>query len=166
MTTRGGDHFDRTFTHSFIRPGIGPDGWANRANYAAIGIHQTSPTKMSLFLTGGRRYELRTDGFASVNAPLEGGELVTRVLEFDGEELEINYSTSAAGQVLVEVQDADGNAVPGFSLDDCTPIYGDHISRVVSWKGGSDLSALAGQPVRLRFKMSDADLYSLRFRHN
>jgi hypothetical protein len=164
MSTRGGARFDREFTESFIRPGVGSEGWANRANYAAIGIHQTSPAEMSLFLTGGRRYTLRIDGFVSVNAPLAGGELITKLLKFTGRELEINYSTSAAGKVRVELQDAEGQAIPGFTLDDCEPIYGDHIARVVAWKGGSDVSSLAGRPIRLRFEMSDADLYSLRFR--
>jgi len=163
MSTRGGSHFDREFTQSLIRPGIGPKGWANRANYAAIGIHQTSPAEMSLFLTGGRRYTLRIDGFVSVNAPLSGGELITRTLTFAGKELEINYSTSAAGQVLVELQDLHGKAIPGFTLDDCEPIYGDHIGRAVKWEGRRDVSALAGKPIRLRFEMSDADLYSLTF---
>jgi hypothetical protein len=164
MSTRGGARFDREFTESFIRPGVGSGGWANRANYAAIGIHQTGPAEISLFLTGGRRYTLRIDGFVSVSAPLAGGELVTKPLKFTGEELEINYSTSAAGEVLVELQDADGNAIPGFTLDDCKPIYGDHIARVVEWKSGSDVSSLAGKPLRLRFQMCDADLYSLRFK--
>ena len=163
MSTRGGARFDREFTQSFIRPGIGSAGWANRANYAAIGIHQTSPAEISLFLTGGRRYTLRIDGFVSVNAPLDGGELITKLLKFTGKELELNYSTSAAGQVLVELQDADGKAIPGFTQEDCEPIYGDHIARVVKWKSGSDVSDLAAKPIRLSFKMSDADLYSLRF---
>lgn len=164
MTTRpGAARYDRTFTQSFIRPGIGKDGWANRANYAAIGIHQTGEAEMSLFLTGGRRYTLRLDGFASVNAPLEGGEFITRPFTFTGSQLEINYSTSAAGQMRVEIQDANGKAIPGFTLDDCEPIYGDHIARVVKWKSGSDLSALSSKPVRLRFEMSDADVFSMRF---
>lgn len=163
MSTRGGNRFDREFTQSFIRPGIGPEGWANRANYAAIGIHQTSPTAMSLFLTGGRRYSMRIDGFVSVNAPLETSEFITCPLKFAGSALEINYSTSAAGQVRVEIQDADGKTIPGFSLEDCEPIYGDHIARTVGWNDKPDLARLAGQPVRLRFEMSDADLYSLKF---
>ncbi|MEO2015926.1 MAG: hypothetical protein ABGZ53_16320 [Fuerstiella sp.] len=163
MSTRGGDRFDRVFTQSFIRPGIGPEGWANRANYAAIGIHQTSPSQMSLFLTGGRRYALRIDGFVSVNAPLETSEFMTRLLKFTGTKLNINYSTSAAGQLRVEIQDADRKAIPGFSLDECDAIYGDHIERTVRWKNGSDVSAFSGKPIRLRFEMSDADLYSLKF---
>lgn len=166
MSTRGGDRFDREFTQSFIRPGIGDKGWANRANYAAIGIHQTSATEMSLFLTGGRRYSLRIDGFVSVNSPLTSGEFTTRLLKFTGTQLEINYSTSAAGKILVELQDEDGKPIPGFTLDDCVPIYGDHIARLVEWNGGADLAKLSGKPIRLRFEMSDADLYSLRFQDN
>jgi hypothetical protein len=164
MTTRGGNTYDRTFMESIIRPGLGKDGWANRANYAALGIHQTGPHEMSVLLTGGRRYTLRLDGFASVNAPFAGGEMVTKPLRFSGRELEINFSTSAGGQIRVEVQDEAGQPRPGFALADCVPIYGDEIARVVKWKPGADLGALAGQPVRLRFAMEDADLFSLRFR--
>ncbi|MEQ1858484.1 MAG: hypothetical protein ABMA13_00960 [Chthoniobacteraceae bacterium] len=163
MSTRGGGSYDRTFTQSFIRPGIGREGWANRANYAAIGIHQTSDTELSMFLTGGRRYTLRLDGFASVNAPLEGGELVTKPFTFTGKKLEINCSTSAAGQIRAELQDADGKPLPGFALEESEPIWGDYIAHEVKWKGGADLGALAGRPVTLRFEMSDADLFSIRF---
>ena len=164
MSARGDSRYDRTFTQSFIRPGLGKDGWANRANYAAIGIHQTGPGEMSLFLTSGRRYTLRLDGFASVNAPLAGGEMITKPIVFSGRELELNFATSAAGQVRVEVQDEAGQPRPGFTLSDCVPIYGDEIARVVKWKSGADLGKLAGQPIRLRFAMEDADLFSLRFR--
>jgi hypothetical protein len=34
---------------------------------------------------------------------------------------------------------------------------------IVVWKAGSDVSKLAGQPIRLRFVMREADLYSIRF---
>lgn len=166
MSTRGGSHFDRQFTESIIRPGVGPSGWANRANYAAIGVHQTGPAEMSLFLTHGRRYTLRIDGIASVNAPLEGGELITKPLKFAGNELEINYSTSAAGEMRVELQDANGKPLPGFTLADCDPIYGDHIARTVTWQSGTDLGKLAGKPIKVRFSMSDADLFSLKFNQN
>lgn len=64
----------------------------------------------------------------------------------------------------MELQDRSGQPIPGFTLDDYQPIYGDHIARVVSWKAGSDVSALAGKPIRIRIEMSDADLYFLRFR--
>jgi len=44
------------------------------------------------------------------------------------------------------------------------PFSGGEIERVVSWKGNSNLSKLAGTPVRLRFVIKDGDLYSIRFR--
>ena len=163
LSTRGGNTFDREFDESLIRPGLGREGWANRANYAAIGVHQTGETELSLFLTGGRRYTLRLDGFVSVNAPLKGGSMTTRPLVFEGTELELNYATSAAGELRVELRDAGGHPLEGFTLADCEPIWGDHIERVVKWKGG-DLRALSGKPVRVHFSLSDADLYSLRFR--
>jgi hypothetical protein len=110
------------------------------------------------------RYTLRLDGFSSIHAPYSGGEVRTRALIFGGKELEINYATSAAGSIRVELQDASGKPVQGFTLGDSQEIIGDHIARVVVWKSGSSVVALAGKPVRLRFAMKDADLYSIRFR--
>ena len=80
-------------------------------------------------------------------------------------ELIINYATSAAGSIRCEVMDAGGKAIPGLTLTDCDEIYGDDIERAVSWQGQCELKQLAGKPVRLRFVMKDADLYSIRFRN-
>jgi hypothetical protein len=43
-------------------------------------------------------------------------------------------------------------------------MIGHEIERVGMWKKGPDRSRPANQPVRLRFAMKNADLYSLRFR--
>ena len=43
-------------------------------------------------------------------------------------------------------------------------MIGDAIERVVRWRSGSEVRALKGKPVRLRFVMKDADLFSYRFR--
>lgn len=163
MTSRTGTRYDRTFKETFIRPGLGPGGWGNRSNYAAWHVVPTGPDEMSIYVTGGRRYVMRYDGFASVHAGYEIGEMLTRPLRFEGKQLTVNFSTSAAGSVRVEIQDSGGRAVPGFALDDCAAIFGDEIARVVKWKAGPDVSSLAGKPVRLRFVMQDADLFSLRF---
>jgi hypothetical protein len=85
-------------------------------------------------------------------------------LRFEGSELEINFSTSAAGSIRVEVQQADGMPVDGFALNDCEEVFGDSLAHVVLWKQGSDVSRLAGKPVRLRFVLKDADLCAIRFR--
>ncbi|MEZ6133443.1 MAG: hypothetical protein R3C53_00900 [Pirellulaceae bacterium] len=172
MTTRPGrDIYDRTFLSSFVRPGIGAHNWVSRTNYPALNVVQTGPTEMSVFLNQDyaqptahlRRYSMRLDGFTSVQADYQGGELLTKPLRFSGSQLTLNFATSAAGSVRVEIQEPNGKPIPGFSLDDARPQIGNEIERFVQWKTGSDLSQLAGQPVRLRFAMQDADLYAFQF---
>ena len=85
----------------------------------------------------------------SVHSDYGGGEFRTRPLTFDGDRLEINFSTSAVGYVRVEAQDPDGSSIPGFKL--CEEIYGDKIGHTVSWDSGGAVGSLAGKPVRLRF---------------
>lgn len=110
-----------------------------------------------------RRYTLRLDGFVSLRAPLAGGELVTKPLRFAGRSLALNFATSAVGSVRVEIQDEAGRPLPGFALADCRELFGDTVERTVQWQQGADVAALAGRPVRLRFAVSDADLYSFQF---
>ena len=90
--------------------------------------------------------------------------MLTRPIVFEGKQLAINFSTSAAGSVRVEIQDTDGKPIPGFTLADSPETFGDQIERVVTWKDDPELNKLAGQPIRLRFVLADADLYSMRFR--
>jgi hypothetical protein len=49
-------------------------------------------------------------------------------------------------------------------LEECHEVFGDRLDRVVEWKSGSDVSALAGKSIRLRFVMKDADLYAIQFK--
>jgi hypothetical protein len=156
----------------FIRPGPDPGNWASRAGLTALGIVPTGPAEMSLFKQAHYaqpscelvRYVLRTDGFVSVNAGFAGGELLTRPLRFGGRELEINFSTGAAGGVRVEIQDETGVGIPGYRIEDAVEQVGDEVARVVRWRQGSEVSGLAGRIVRLRWVMKDADVYALRFR--
>ena len=171
MSTRGGSSYDRTFMDSFIRPGIGLDNWVSRSNYPALNVVQTSPTEMSVYLNEDyaqpsaklTRYSMRLDGFSSITAPYEGGEFITKLFTFEGNELEINYATSAAGEIRVEIQDEDGQPLPGFSLEDSEVIIGNEIKRIVSWKGNTNVASINSTPVRLRIHLKDADLYSLKF---
>jgi len=172
LTSRAGTtRYDRTFMESFVHPGPGPGNWVTRSNYPVTGLLPSGPNQMMFFVTRQylldswhiERLLLRTDGFASVSAPWAGGEMATKPFTFTGTKLEINYRTGAPGFVQVEIQAADGTPLPGFSLNDCPEIIGDEIARVVRWEQGSDVGRLAGQAVRLRFVMKDADLYSLRF---
>jgi hypothetical protein len=171
MTSRGGNSYDRTFMESFIRPGIGLENWVSRSNYPALNVVQTSSTEMSVYVNENyaqpsahlKRYSLRIDGFASLAAGYDGGEVLTKPFIFEGSELEINYSTSAAGAIRMEILDGNGAPIPGFTMDDSQEIIGNEISRIVSWNGKTDVSNFSGKPVHLRIFLKDANLYSFKF---
>lgn len=173
QTSRGGGGavYDRTFLEGFIRPAIGARNWVSRTNYPALNTVQTGPDEMSFYVNQDyaqptshlHRYSLRLDGFASVRAGYAGGELLTKPLTFTGQRLFVNLATSAAGSLRVEVQDAAGKPIPGFTLADARELIGNEIERPVSWKSGDDVNQLSGQTVRLRFVLKDADLFAIRF---
>ena len=68
-----------------------------------------------------------------------------------------------SGSVQVEIQDIDGNPLPGLSLDDCPLLLGNSVAYTVRWNSDADLADYAGKPVRLRFVLADADLFAFRF---
>ena len=174
LSSRDGIHFDRTFLEAFIRPGLDPGNWHERSLYMERALLPTSPTELSLYCMQNwrlptvhiRRYTLRPDGFVSLHGPYRGGDVVTHPLKVEGRVLRLNYSTSAVGSIRVEIQDADGQPMPGFALEDCREIYGDRLDGIVSWKSDAELASLAGRPVRLRFALADADVYAFRFSDN
>lgn len=184
LTSRGGNRYDRTFLESFVRPGIGWENWTSRTNYPALGIVPTGPAEMSLFIQRNYgqpthrvdRLSLRTDGFSSVHAGYAPGWFETPPLDLSrvaarftdpgsdgtapGRQLKLNYSTSAAGTVRVELRDAQGRPIAGYGRDDCQEIIGDEIERTVQWSGGNSLPR-GVDVVTLRFHLQDADLYSV-----
>ena len=168
MTTRAvSTRYDFTFRESFLKPGIGDENWTTRNNYPASGVIQTSSTEMSIFIQRHyaqpsaylERMTLRLDGFSSLNAGYDEGQMITKTLDFIGNKLELNYSTSAAGRIRVEILDESGAPLEGYGIDDCDGLIGDEISGYVSWKGSTDLSKISGKPVKVRFVMNDADIY-------
>ena len=179
MASRDGRTFKR-WDEAFLRPGLRTEGsWTYGDCYQAWGILETAsslpgaPNELSFYAVEHywrkpsalfRRYTLRIDGFVSAHAPLVGGELITAPITFTGSSLHLNVSTSAGGSMRVEMLDADDHTITGFSLDDCFDIVGDTLDYTVRWSNGTDVSALAGKPVKLRFSLKDADLYSYVFK--
>lgn len=171
MTSRGGSRYSRTFMEAFVRPGLDKGNWVSRNGVPATGFVQTGPAEMSLYVGQNyvqptahlARYTLRLDGIGSVHAGYTGGEMLTKPLVFSGSRLTLNVSSSAVGGVQVEVQTADGEPIPGYTLEECPVLVGDSLEREVNWMGGGDVSPLVGQSVRLRFVLKDADLYGLKF---
>ena len=98
-----------------------------------------------------------------MHASRNGGELLTKPLIFKGEELLLNFSTSAGGSVRVEIQSPDGTLIPGYSLEECMELFGDSTQRAVTWLSGNNLKDISGRPVRVRFVLNDADLFAFGF---
>ena len=91
-------------------------------------------------LSGIGRAVLRLDGFVSADAGYGGGEIVTPIVRFEGERLELNLDTGGGGAVRVELQDADGRPVSGYTERDASYICGNSVRMPVRW-GESGMSA-------------------------
>lgn len=177
MTSRDGRTFHR-WGEAFVRPGPQRrDNWVYGDGFVSLGLLEmpaedpTAEPELMLYYhddhwkgpTRLRRYTLRVDGFVSLHAAQAPGEFVSKPLTFAGDSLSLNFATSAAGSIRVELQAENGRALPGFSLEECDELFGDTLSRQVTWRDRSALAGLAGRVVRLRVVLSDADLYSLQF---
>ncbi len=177
MSSRDGRTFQR-WDETFLRPGPERrDNWLYGDGYQSLGLLETAaedptaPRELSIYVGENhwkgairlRRHTLRIDGFIALHARRKPGELVTRPFIFRGKSLSLNFATSAAGNLHVEIDDSAGHPLPGFALADCDELFGDSLDRTVTWKGISDLGPLAGKRVRLRVVMTDADLFSFQF---
>jgi hypothetical protein len=173
MTSRDGRTFHR-WDEALIPVTAPEDRNGNRSNYMTWGLVRLphSDREYSVYATEAyfagpdsrvRRFTYRVDGFVSVRASVQGGQLVSKLLVFSGRKLAVNFATSDQGSLAVELQDAEGKPIPGLTLAHCLPLNGDEIEKTIAWKGGADVSPLAGKPVRLRFDLKDADVFSFRF---
>ena len=172
MSSRNGLDFRRD-EEAFLRPGPERSGvWIYGDCYLAYGLAETrnevsGDEEISLYSTEGyrsmasvlRRFTLRQDGFRSWRAAWRGGRVLTRPVLLPGDELALNFSTSAQGYVRLRICDEAGVPLPGF---DSGCLFGDSLRRPVPFEG--DPAALADRPVRIEFLLSDADLYSMTCR--
>ena len=166
--SRDGFHWDRPDRTPFLPVADNPKAW-NAGNVQSAGggclvmgdelwfycsgrtMHPRSETSTGLAV-------LRRDGFVSLDAGADGGTLTTRPVKFTGKHLFVNAAVQ--GELRIEVLDQDGNTLPGLSFADCLPLSGDLPRARVAWKNRQDLSALAGRPVRFRFRLTSGSLWS------
>jgi len=169
MSSRDGVRW-RRFREAWVRPGLDQRNWTHRNNMIARGIARTSAAEWSMYISEHyewktnrlRRLAIRPFGFVSLHADFAGGSALTHPFTFTGARLRLNFSTSAAGSIRVEIRDADGKAIAGFRGKDMKPLFGDELDSVVQWKGG-DLASLQGKPIRLKIDLKDADLFAMQF---
>lgn len=174
--SRDGFHWDRPDRSSFIkatrREGDWDRGYLRSAGGCCLvvgdllyfyycGFSGVSMDGEKAMYAGGSTHLafLRRDGFASMNAGEQGGELVTRPLLFNGRHMFANLDAKK-GMAKAEVLNQDGDVIEPFSAGNCDPIVGDKTMLPVSWLGVEDLSAIRGRPVKLRFHLRSARLYS------
>lgn len=173
MSSRDGLTFNR-WPDAVISEDAPEDRGGNRSNYMTWGLLQLpgkdrecSVYATEAYYTGPdsrlRRFTYRVDGFVSAHAGAEAGDIVTKPITFDGDRLTVNFATSAGGKIQVELQDVMGRPLKQLSLTDCRPLEGDAVGQTVQWGNSTDVGAWAGKPVRLHFRLTNADLYSFRF---
>ncbi len=118
--------------------------------YAKNGMHSNGSTGIAV---------LRRDGFMSMQAGKNEGELTTRPVSFDGEYLFVNVDCPA-GQLKVEILDRDYAVIAPFDASSCLPVSANSTIKQISWKGAKNLASLKGKPVRFRFHLVNGELYS------
>lgn len=157
--------FDSRFVWALPRPvRMGDELWiynvgSNREHGPSREVDPTAGKQLS----GITRAVLRLDGFVSVEAGYDGGQFTTPPLRFEGRRLQLNVDAAGGGSVQLELLDADGRPIKGFSREDAVPIVRNSVRMPVRWRGDEELGDLAGKPVRLRFHMTNADLYAFQF---
>lgn len=88
------------------------------------------------------------------------GTATTARLLLTGTRLHLN-AIARPGTIRVALLDAESRPVPGFTADDCQPMsVTDSLDYTVRWRGAPSLAQFDGKPVRLRFYLQGAKLYS------
>ena len=168
--SRDGFHWDRTNRQRFLEVGEHATDW-NGGNVQSAGGGFLIVDDELYFYCSGRAMRdgmqinstglatLRRDGFASLDANGGPGELMTRPVRFEGKHLFVNVAPQQ-GALRAEIVNQHGDAIPGYRVSDCLPVQADSTRAEVRWQGKKDLSALAGQPIRFRFLLTQGSLYA------
>ena len=122
--------------------------------------HRVEPAKHDTDWAAVCLATLRRDGFIALEAA-DKGMVVTQPVQSDGAKLYVN-ADAADGQVRVDVLAADGGPLPSFSAEECRPLAEDNTRQAVAWGEGAEVGQI-NEPVRLRFTLSRARLYSYWF---
>jgi hypothetical protein len=159
------------YSEAFITPGYETEhNWVYGDCYPAFGFIDSGKEYYMMYSKGYHHefdkpkpiymYKVRKDGFACQKADSKERLLVTKPITFKGNALHLNFETSAYGYIIVELLDEKGNEIEGKN---CFEVFGNSIDRKVIFEDGSDFSEYEGKTIRLRFRMRDAKLYSMKF---
>ena len=131
-----------------VRAYYGGTSWS----HAGHTPHGTPMTSAIGFATWPR------DRFVGMKAGSAGGEMLV-VQKRSGAVLHVN-ADAAAGSVVAEIVE-HGAPVPGFEASRCLSMSEDSLDHVMRWQGDPSLAQLDGRPVDVRFKLTNAEAFSL-----
>lgn len=165
MMSEDGKKWHR-FEKAFITPGLESGGnWVYGDCYPAYALLD-SGNNFSMLMSKTndiktadefKRFEIRKDGFCYYEANENEKKLVLKKLTYTGKDMYINFSTSAAGYMYVEMEDSEGNVIKSCEL------FGDSIERKVSFEKGA-VEKFSGKSVKITFRLKDAQIYSMLFK--
>ena len=89
----------------------------------------------------------------------QDAEFWTPPLRLHGHGLRLNVKTQSGGCIRVEVQDETWTTREGYSLEQSSPISGDHLNAPVIWGTTATISAVDYRPVVLRFQLCKATVF-------
>ncbi|MCM4173508.1 hypothetical protein DHD32_18690 [Arenibacter sp. TNZ] len=102
------------------------------------------------------RATLRLNGFVSLDAG-HAATVTTKPIQRADGPLFVNADASN-GFLRVALIDAEGNTIPGYSLEDCYPIDKDGTVQTVRWKKHSELP-IRENGLSIKFEMENTELY-------
>ena len=184
--SRDGFHWDRTCRKAFIgserTDGSWDKGYVHAAGGTCLVVGEemyfyygawsgTSPKlrgnmmgdhdKANSMYAGGATglATIRRDGFASMDGGNQGGYLITEAVIFNGDYLFVNCDSSN-GVIKVEILGEDGIPISPFTASNCLNVSVDSTNHMVQWSETSNVSCLRGVPVRFKFWVTNANMYS------
>jgi hypothetical protein len=108
--------------------------------------------------------KLPLDRFISQSAKDKLGTITTKPFKLEGDTLQVNVD-AGKGRFHVEILDADGKPIPGFTVNEFN-YYGsvEELRLKPQWKNNKDLSTLKGKTISLKFYLYNAKLYAFQIK--
>ena len=168
MCSRDGEHWHR-YSEAFFPLGYeNAHNWYYGNGYPCYGRVETEGAYDYMYVSDKYRtvglhqplllHKIRKDGFACRCAREREETIVTKPIVYEGEALHLNFETSVCGYIYVSLLDEAGNAISDESFE----IFGNTVDRTVTLPNDA-IAQNAGKPIRLRFRMKEAKLYSMKF---
>ena len=175
--SRDGVHWTRQREKPFERPflPLGKPGRWDRFNNAVAGRPVQVGDRLHIYYSG-RTYRhggyqgedkgtywgavglatLRLDGFCSLDGSFDGAAVTTKPLRLPAGQLHVNAACNF-GSLVVEALDEEGNPLEGCVS---RPLEADGVRLPVVFPAGEAPTCLSQAPVRLRFLLRNARLFS------